>query len=75
GFMRAVLSGDPQPVRPGGGVGSKPDFAKLAEAYGAVGLRCENPTELDARIEEMINVDRPVLLDCRVARLADAHSQ
>lgn len=23
GFMRAVLSGDPQPVRPGGGIGSK----------------------------------------------------
>lgn len=52
---------------------SLPDFTKLAEAYGAVGLRCERPSELDARIEEMIDADRPVLLHCRVARLADGH--
>ena len=51
---------------------SLPDFSKLAEAYGAIGLRCENPSELDARIEEMIDADRPVLFDCRVAGLADA---
>ncbi len=54
---------------------SLPDFAKLAEAYGAVGLRCESPTELDARIEEMIDADRPVLLHCRVARLAGTDRQ
>ena len=54
---------------------SLPDFAKLAEAYGAVGLRCESPSELDARIEEMIDADRPVLLHCRVARLADTNRQ
>ncbi len=48
-----------------------PDFVKLAEAFGAVGLRCEKPAELDGAILEMININRPVLLDCRVAKLAN----
>ncbi|WP_084364145.1 acetolactate synthase 3 large subunit [Rhizobium sp. RU36D] len=48
-----------------------PDFVKLAEAYGAVGLRCEHPADLDAAIEEMINVKKPVIFDCRVANLAN----
>jgi acetolactate synthase I/II/III large subunit len=48
-----------------------PDFVKLAEAYGAVGLRAEKPDELDDAIEEMINVRRPVIFDCRVANLAN----
>ena len=43
-----------------------PDFVKLAEAYGAVGLRAQTPSELDAKIEEMIAVKRPVLFDVRV---------
>jgi acetolactate synthase I/II/III large subunit len=43
-----------------------PDFVKLAEAFGAVGLRAETPGELDAKIREMIDVKRPVLFDCRV---------
>jgi acetolactate synthase I/II/III large subunit len=43
-----------------------PDFVKLAEAYGAVGIRCKDPGELDAAIREMIEVDRPVLFDCVV---------
>ena len=43
-----------------------PDFVKLAEAYGCVGIRAENPDELDAKIEEMINIDRPVIFDCHV---------
>ena len=43
-----------------------PDFVKLAEAYGAVGLRAEKPDELDAKIQEMIAVKRPVLFDVRV---------
>jgi acetolactate synthase-1/2/3 large subunit len=43
-----------------------PDFVKLAEAYGCVGIRAENPAELDEKIEEMINVDRPVIFDCHV---------
>jgi acetolactate synthase I/II/III large subunit len=47
---------------------SLPDFVKLAEAYGAVGLRAETPDELDARITEMIATPRPVIFDCRVER-------
>jgi acetolactate synthase-1/2/3 large subunit len=43
-----------------------PDFVKLAEAFGAVGLRAEKPGELDAKILEMIEVRKPVLFDCRV---------
>ncbi|MBY3348482.1 biosynthetic-type acetolactate synthase large subunit [Rhizobium laguerreae] len=54
---------------------SLPDFTKLAEAYGAIGLRCGSPSELDAKIKEMIDADRPVLLHCRVARLTDTHRQ
>jgi acetolactate synthase-1/2/3 large subunit len=43
-----------------------PDFVKLADAFGCVGLRAETPGELDAKIQEMISVKRPVLFDCRV---------
>jgi acetolactate synthase I/II/III large subunit len=43
-----------------------PDFVKLAEAFGAVGLRVERPGELDAAIEEMLGVDRAVILDVAV---------
>lgn len=46
-----------------------PDFVKLAEAYGAHGIRCEKPAELDGAILEMISVNRPVIFDCRVAKL------
>ena len=48
-----------------------PDFVKLAEAYGGVGIRCNKPDELDDAINEMINCDKPVLFDCRVANLAN----
>ncbi len=50
---------------------SLPDFVKLADAYGCVGLRCDKPDDLDAAIEEMIGVKRPVIFDCRVAQLAN----
>src|SRR5688572_6089086 len=43
-----------------------PDFVKLAEAYHAVGIRCEKPGDLDHAIKEMIDVDKPVLFDCVV---------
>jgi acetolactate synthase-1/2/3 large subunit len=43
-----------------------PDFVKLAEAYGCVGIRAKSPDELDKKIEEMINVDKPVIFDCLV---------
>jgi acetolactate synthase-1/2/3 large subunit len=45
---------------------SLPDFVKLAEAYGAVGIRCERPGDLDAKIMEMIDTRRPVIFDCIV---------
>jgi acetolactate synthase-1/2/3 large subunit len=47
---------------------SLPDFVKLAEAYGAVGLRAEHPDELDDAIRAMIDTPRPVIFDCRVER-------
>ena len=47
---------------------SLPDFVKLAEAYGAVGLRAETPDELDGKILEMLSVNRPVIFDCRVTK-------
>ncbi|HEX6860837.1 MAG TPA: acetolactate synthase 3 large subunit [Caulobacteraceae bacterium] len=47
---------------------SLPDFVKLAEAYGAVGIRCEDPAELDDKIREMIDTPRPVIFDCRVEK-------
>ena len=47
---------------------SLPDFVKLAEAYGAVGLRAEHPDELDQAIQRMIETPGPVIFDCRVER-------
>tara|TARA_B100001250_G_scaffold88116_1_gene72908 strand:- start:989 stop:2755 length:1767 start_codon:yes stop_codon:yes gene_type:complete len=43
-----------------------PDFVKLAEAYGCLGLRAKTPGELDDKIIEMINTDKPVIFDCLV---------
>ena len=43
-----------------------PDFVKLAEAYGCIGIRAKSPDELDKKIEEMINIDKPVIFDCLV---------
>jgi acetolactate synthase I/II/III large subunit len=41
-----------------------PDFVKLAEAYGCVGLRCEDPADVDAVIEQAMAInDRPVVVD------------
>lgn len=48
-----------------------PDFVKLAEAYGAHGIRCDKPALLDDAIMEMISIDKPVIFDCRVANLAN----
>jgi acetolactate synthase-1/2/3 large subunit len=42
---------------------SLPDFVKLADAFGAVGLRATKPDEVDAVIREMLAVDRPVIVD------------
>ena len=48
-----------------------PDFVKLAEAYGCVGMRCDKPGDLDGAIKEMIKTPQPVIFDCRVASLAN----
>ena len=48
-----------------------PDFVLMAQAFGAHGIRCEKPGELDDAIREMIDVKKPVLFDCRVANLAN----
>ncbi|MGB1088450.1 MAG: thiamine pyrophosphate-dependent enzyme, partial [Alphaproteobacteria bacterium] len=45
-----------------------PDFVKLAEAYGAKGIRCSDPAKLDDAINEMIDYDGPVLFDCIVEK-------
>jgi acetolactate synthase-1/2/3 large subunit len=45
---------------------SLPDFVKLAEAFGAVGLRAEKPGDVDGVIDEMIKVKRPVIVDVAV---------
>src|SRR6201985_3585092 len=47
---------------------SLPDFVKLAEAYGGVGIKCEDPKDLDKAIKEMIKVKKPVLLACVVEK-------
>jgi len=48
-----------------------PDFVKLAEAYGWKGIRIEGRQELEAGIGEMLAYNGPVLVDCRVAKLAN----
>jgi acetolactate synthase-1/2/3 large subunit len=47
---------------------SLPDFVRLAEAFGAVGLRAETADQLDDVIREMIEADRPVIADIVVDR-------
>ena len=46
-----------------------PDFVKLAEAYGCVGIRATTPEELDDKIIEMLNTEKPVIFDCRVDKV------
>jgi acetolactate synthase-1/2/3 large subunit len=46
-----------------------PDFVKLADAYGCVGLRCEHPDDIDATIEKAMEInDVPVVVDFVVFR-------
>jgi acetolactate synthase-1/2/3 large subunit len=48
---------------------SLPDFVKLADAFGAVGLRATKPEEVDPIIKEMLAVDRAVIVDMVVDQL------
>lgn len=46
-----------------------PDFVKLADAYGCVGLRCETPDQVDATIAKAMEInDVPVVVDFVVHR-------
>ncbi|MEM7490634.1 MAG: acetolactate synthase 3 large subunit [Pseudomonadota bacterium] len=45
-----------------------PDFVKLAEAFGAKGIQCSDPADLDDAIMEMIDHDGPVVFDCLVEK-------
>jgi acetolactate synthase I/II/III large subunit len=46
-----------------------PDFVKLADAYGAHGIRCSDPADLDAAITEMIETPKAVIFDCRIDQM------
>ena len=50
-----------------------PDFVKLAEAYGAVGIRARTPDELDEKIKEMISTNKPVIFDCVVDKVENCY--
>ena len=52
---------------------SLPDFVKLAEAFGAVGLRAEKPEDVDGLIEEMVRIRRPVICDVVVDRAENVY--
>lgn len=45
-----------------------PDFVKLAEAFGAKGIICKDPADLDDAIMEMLAYDGPVIFDCLVEK-------
>ncbi len=45
-----------------------PDFVKLAEAFGAKGILCKDPKDLDDAIMEMLRYDGPVIFDCLVEK-------
>jgi len=50
-----------------------PDFVKLAEAYGCVGIRANKPDELDEKIAQMLSVNRPVIFDCVVDKVENCY--
>ncbi|MCG2806655.1 MAG: thiamine pyrophosphate-dependent enzyme, partial [Coriobacteriia bacterium] len=45
-----------------------PDFVKLAEAYGAFGVRVTAPEDLDAALTAAFDFDGPAIVDCRVVQ-------
>jgi acetolactate synthase-1/2/3 large subunit len=47
-----------------------PDFVKLADAYGALGLRAEQPTDVGRLVQEAIQADRPAIVEVPVPRMA-----
>jgi acetolactate synthase-1/2/3 large subunit len=56
----------------GGSIGAElqnPDFMKLADAYGVLGLRTKEPTEVGDLVREAVLADRPVLIEVPVGRM------
>ena len=47
---------------------SLPDFMKLAESFGILGIECHEKSELKGKIQEMINHQGPVLFNCLVEK-------
>jgi acetolactate synthase-1/2/3 large subunit len=45
-----------------------PDFVKLAEAYGAVGMRVEKPADVRPALEQALAASKPVLMDFVIER-------
>lgn len=59
----------------GGSYGAQlqnPDFMKLAEAFGVVGLRTKDPLEAGDLLRAALEMDRPVLLEVPVERMSRA---
>jgi len=50
-----------------------PDFVKLAEAYGCIGIRAKDPDELDQKIEQMLSINKPVIFDCVVDKTENCY--
>jgi acetolactate synthase-1/2/3 large subunit len=49
---------------------TNPDFMKLADAYGVVGMRATKPTDVGDLVRKAVGMDRPVLIEVRVGRMA-----
>jgi acetolactate synthase-1/2/3 large subunit len=47
-----------------------PDFMKLADAYGVIGLRAEKPTDVGDLVRKALALNRPALIEVRVGRMA-----
>jgi len=50
-----------------------PDFVKLAEAYGCVGIRANKPDELEEKIAQMLSTNKPVIFDCVVDKVENCY--
>ena len=50
-----------------------PDFVKLAESYGCVGIRAKKPEELDEKIAQMLSTNKPVIFDCVVDKTENCY--
>jgi acetolactate synthase I/II/III large subunit len=49
---------------------TNPDFLKLADAYGVVGMRAAKPTDVGQLVRKAVTLDRPVLIEVPVGRMA-----